>query len=372
MTQAVGTSLPRLSVAMIVRDEAQMLPEFLENIQPLADEICLVDTGSTDDTVALAEAAGCVVSDFCWCDDFSAARNVALKACTGSWVLVLDADERIAETDRLRLRQVLLEPRDRCYRITTRNYTDVTSLNGFTPVTATDPFAKGFPGWFPSEKVRLFPNIKEAAFEGRVHELVHPSLEAQGMSIENSDIPIHHYPLLKDPAFIQQKRESYLALGLKKVQDVPQSAKAYAELGAQYIELGRIDQAVKAYRQAVGLNPENARWLQSLGSTLFLVGQKEAANQALRLAVQRDPDQAEAWRNLGVIAADRRDWSEAIDCFQEAIRTAPMYADTYRYLALVLDQNGQADAALESCREALRLHPENQEAQAFLDYLSGS
>jgi glycosyltransferase involved in cell wall biosynthesis len=63
-----------LSVSMIVRDESEHLAGALENLRQFADEVVVLDTGSTDDTKRLAEAAGAVVRDFQWCDDFAKAR----------------------------------------------------------------------------------------------------------------------------------------------------------------------------------------------------------------------------------------------------------------------------------------------------------
>lgn len=85
----------RVSLVMIVRDEAEMAPGFLESIgAELWDELVVVDTGSKDETAALFEAAGAKVLHHEWHDDFAEARNVGLEAATGDWVLVLDADER--------------------------------------------------------------------------------------------------------------------------------------------------------------------------------------------------------------------------------------------------------------------------------------
>ena len=99
---------PRLSLCMIVRDEAAMLPAFFESVEGLWDELVVVDTGSEDETVALCEAAGAVVTHFTWVDDFSAARNAGLEVARGEWILFLDADERPSPEVRQQIRDVIL------------------------------------------------------------------------------------------------------------------------------------------------------------------------------------------------------------------------------------------------------------------------
>lgn len=84
-----------LSACMIVKDEQQNLPAALDAIRDLVDEIVIYDTGSTDQTVELARAAGAKVVQGHWDDDFARARNSALEHCRGEWVLQVDADELV-------------------------------------------------------------------------------------------------------------------------------------------------------------------------------------------------------------------------------------------------------------------------------------
>ena len=85
--------MQRLSLCMIVRDEEQRLARCLESVRNVVDEIVVVDTGSRDNTRAIAERFGAKVVDFTWCDDFAAARNASMDAASGEWLLFLDADE---------------------------------------------------------------------------------------------------------------------------------------------------------------------------------------------------------------------------------------------------------------------------------------
>lgn len=81
-----------VSVCMIVKNEQDLLPRCLESVK-WADEIVIVDTGSTDNTVEIAKSYTPNVYYFEWVDDFSKARNYALSKCTQEWILSIDADE---------------------------------------------------------------------------------------------------------------------------------------------------------------------------------------------------------------------------------------------------------------------------------------
>ncbi len=88
--------MSRLTLCVIARDEMEMLPDCLASAAGVVDEIVVVDAGSSDRTAEIARAAGAIVVPHVWSDDFAAARNAALPHVTGDWILVLDADERLA------------------------------------------------------------------------------------------------------------------------------------------------------------------------------------------------------------------------------------------------------------------------------------
>lgn len=96
----------KISVSMIVKNEQDMLPKCLKSIQQ-CDEIVVVDTGSTDNTIQIAKDAGAkVYTDYKWADNFSEARNVSKSKCTGDWLLIIDADE-ILETSMPIIRELI-------------------------------------------------------------------------------------------------------------------------------------------------------------------------------------------------------------------------------------------------------------------------
>ncbi len=100
----------RISLCMIVKNEADMLPRFLEAARGAWDELCVVDTGSSDETVPIVRSVGARVQNVPWTDDFSAARNASLRMATGDFILVLDADELVSPALVSEIREVTADP----------------------------------------------------------------------------------------------------------------------------------------------------------------------------------------------------------------------------------------------------------------------
>src|SRR3990172_9025878 len=87
------TEKPTISLCMIVKNEEEHVARCLQSVKDVADEIIVIDTGSTDATVKIARSFGARVSKFKWIDDFSAARNFGLGKATKEWIFIMDADD---------------------------------------------------------------------------------------------------------------------------------------------------------------------------------------------------------------------------------------------------------------------------------------
>ena len=83
----------KISACVIVKNEEKNIGQWLNNMRQIADEIIVVDTGSTDNTLTILEHAGITPYHFTWCNDFAAAKNYAIQQATGDWIVFLDADE---------------------------------------------------------------------------------------------------------------------------------------------------------------------------------------------------------------------------------------------------------------------------------------
>ena len=131
--------------------------------------------------------------DFSWKGDFSEARNFSLSFASGDWILVLDADEVISSEDYAVLRKLVhkKEVKPVAYSFVTRNYVKEMTVTGWTANNGRYREETGS-GWFPAEKVRLFPNDKGIRFENPVHEFVEPSLKQAGIKVKHCIVPVHH------------------------------------------------------------------------------------------------------------------------------------------------------------------------------------
>ncbi len=94
---------------MIVKNEESNIANCLKSAQGIVDEIIIVDTGSTDETIAICETFNAKILNFKWNNSFAEARNFGLKQAKGDWILWLDADEEIDVEDGKKLKKYLSE-----------------------------------------------------------------------------------------------------------------------------------------------------------------------------------------------------------------------------------------------------------------------
>ncbi|MDR7278718.1 glycosyltransferase family 2 protein [Catenuloplanes atrovinosus] len=233
----VATESPLLlSASMIVRDEARGIGAAVDAITPFVDEVVVYDTGSLDDTVAVARAHGARVIEGFWDEHFGDARNRAIAHCTGRWVLWVDADE-IAVGDPAVLRRRLSGPGPAAYRLRQVNE----YANGTQVVV--------FPRLFQRDAVRL---------AGRLHEQVVDRITggpAGGPEI--GDVELRHAGYQFATFVTKDKAERNRRLALRAVEDRVMAADALVNLARAEYSAGNLEASVDAARR--GLDADGRR-----------------------------------------------------------------------------------------------------------------
>ncbi|MFN0242580.1 MAG: glycosyltransferase [Planctomycetota bacterium] len=186
--------MARISLCMIAKNEERFLGGALESVRDAVDEMIVVDTGSNDRTVAIAEEHGARVLHTPWHDDFAAARNVGLAAASGTHVLALDADERLAPSA---ARALASAAADTSIWIGMLPLHDADALDARAEDVIAGRARIGEPVWLP----RFFRRDERLRFRRRVHETIVRDLASwfgrQGERIAAVEAPIVHFGEVK-------------------------------------------------------------------------------------------------------------------------------------------------------------------------------
>jgi glycosyltransferase involved in cell wall biosynthesis len=227
----VSTRVPLLGASLIVKNEQEHLRRCLSSLQGLCDEIVIVDTGSTDNTIAIAREFGVRLLERPWNGDFAAARNFALDAMTSTWVMYIDADEEVVDADVRFIRQAL------------------ESAEG---IAAFGTKLIAHLGWTPYTDFRIWRHKPGIRFRGEIHESTLPDIRARALDdselLANINVTIQHHGYEGD---MTAKHQRNLPLLLAQLADTPRRVNLWNHLGRVYAGLGQADEAERAWREGI-------------------------------------------------------------------------------------------------------------------------
>jgi glycosyltransferase involved in cell wall biosynthesis len=232
---ATPTDRQRVSLCMIVKNEEAHLAACLSSVADLVDEIVVVDTGSADDTAAVAAHFGARVYPFQWVDSFAAARNESLRHAQGDWIFWLDGDERLEGENRLKLKALLSGLKDE---------------NAAYVMSQLSPAAPGSKAAVAVDQVRLFRRLPEARWSYRIHEQILPALRRTGVDLRRSEVVIQHTGH-EDPALRRKKLERDLRLLLIENEERPDDPFTLFNLGSLYREIDRPAEALPLLQRSL-------------------------------------------------------------------------------------------------------------------------
>ncbi|HMK50233.1 MAG TPA: glycosyltransferase, partial [Thermodesulfovibrionales bacterium] len=349
----------KLSLCMIVRNEEKYLAQCLYSVRHVVDEMIIVDTGSTDRTRDIAAVFGARVFEFEWNGDFSEARNVSLSQASGKWILVLDADEVISEQDHELLTKAVCGKHGRlhAYTLTTRNYVKEMTVTGWTANDGRYKEEAGS-GWYPSRKVRLFPNDSRIRFENPVHELVEGSLAAMKAVVKDLGVTVHHYGKLSSGKVLS-KGEDYYEIGKRKLVDDTGDGQSLFELAVQATELKKFEDAVGLWKRFIEFDGktsdvQRARAYLNLGGAYLELGKYKEAIINSQQAINIDPGLSGAVLNYSLAQLCEGSADKVVDVMEDLLLRRPDYPPARVMLSsayCIIGQTGKGVAALKELKQ---------------------
>lgn len=376
-------SIMKLSLCMIVKNEAATLPKCLNSVRKVVDEMVVLDTGSIDRTPNIAQQLGAKVYHFKWCNDFSAARNAALKYVTGDWILVLDADETLTPTIVPQLREAIA--RDEYLLINLVRQEVGAEQSPYSLVS------------------RLFRNHPDIRFDRPYHALVDDSVSA--ILTKEPHWQVGYLPgvaLLhtgyQKSAIAQNNKYAKAATAMSGfLATHPDDPYVCSKLGALYVETGKISQGMELLRRGISVAEENYDILyelhyhlgiaysrlqkspqaishyqaaiklpiypmlklgayNNLGNLLKAAGDFNGAKTAYATTLKIDPTFVFGHYNLAMTFKALGLFTDAIAYYQNAIELNPNYAEAYQNLGVVLLKVGNHQDSLTAFRKAIAIH----------------
>lgn len=313
-----------ISLCMIVRDEEEHLRCCLDSAAGGVDEIIVVDTGSGDATVPIAESYGARVIHFPWQDDFAVARNRSLAEATGDWILVLDADEELPPNTHSMLRGLTLR--------------DDTKAWNFTVETPVTPGANAAVISHPA--LRMFRNRSEHRYDGIVHEQIQPAILKQcpTAAIRYANIGISHRSLQVNTKVARNIRLLQIALAAQ-----PFDPFYNFTLGVSYLATGELKMGRHHFELAHLASDKGSDYLPAL------------------------------YRHYTLCLYEMGELTECLRVLDEGLGYFPAYPDLHFLkgrLFFALGLLAQAKACFQTCTGFQRIGPEYTIMKGVSTYLS--
>ncbi len=299
----------KISQCMIVKNEEHNLQTSLGNLKGIVHEQIVVDTGSTDNTVEVAQALGATVYHFEWIHDFAAAKNFAIEKATGDWIIFLDADEYFSEEDAQKIPKAIeVAQKGKTIGI----MCEIANIDRNHKLIGT------------GQQMRIFRNRKDLRYQGKIHE--HISSKRSDFKHTNVlGLTIWHTGYDAQIAVNLNKGQRNLEMLLKEYADDPDNYMLIHYIGESYIALSRWDEALQLFYKIRDLYPDankNIRYIthtniMDLHSKMNLLPQK--AEIDFEKACKEFSDVPDFYMCMGIVYRNNSEYDKAIVCLEKYI-----------------------------------------------------
>jgi|GEM_PF-2263430 len=345
--------MKKLSVCILVKNEERTIKDCLDSIKDVADEILVVDNGSTDATIQILRTYNCKIIDGSGLllDD---ARKLYIKKAIYDWILIIDADERLEKSHQEELRKIINRTNENVWGIELQSY-QYTGLGNWSEITA----------------LRLVRNKKCIKYnKSAIHASLSPSILDNGGDIIVSDITLHHIDILL-PERTQGKRKRYKEL-LKQTLSNGEMDIDYnmyylykCFLALEYVAEANYYKAEKLYLEAINQPFRFQNFAIALLCQLYIITNQY--NKIGDYVKEEYMDELIITNVLGNYYV-YLDFLKALEYYKEQIEINPRKVSNYINLAFLEYKNGNVSEAINLVEIAFSM---NSYLAKKVIYLSG-
>lgn len=333
----------KISACYIAKNEAENLAKSIKSLKNQVNEIVVVDTGSTDNTIVVARKLGARVYSFPWQDDFSKARNFALSKAKGDWLVLLDADEYFTAKTAGNIRQVIRQAQQAdALLIQMVNY-DVDKAE------IQDYFYQ----------LRIVRNQQGLHYEGKIHEELKLS---DGKSMKFLRIPPEMLEIYHTGYASSVSRQK-LERNLKLLQQAVDNGQSEADLARYfcdcYLGLGDMEKCtyygwldVKKGRQSVNFGSRCHRVLMA-----YYGGRNDGESiskrrQLAEISVEQYPEVPDFWAEYSECLYQAGEYDRAIAAMEKALQLMQDYRSMEPSMLVEEHMTPQLEGRLQVFRQA--------------------
>jgi len=319
---------PRISAALIVKNEENMLADCIESFREAVDEIVIVDTGSSDKTVEIAKEYQVNLYHHEWKDDFSEARNFSISKTTGEWVLIIDADERIAREDIPKIRASKWQ--DKYDAVCFAVYSSLPGHLGDAN------FGKHY-------SPRLFKKSPDIYYYGIVHNILNiPD------KLAVSEIKLYHLGYDLDREKMKKKFERSIILLLKQVEENPDDAFVQMNIAQMYLSRNHFDEAEPHTKKVIDLLENNPGFqehlllmgIYQLSLIYFLRNDYETCEKYCLLALEKKDNYIDPMLNLGMCYFKTGEYDKSVEILEKFLECRKKLIEKEEFNLLILNKLG--------------------------------
>lgn len=333
----------KISACYIVKNEAKNLAKSIKSLKSQVNEIVVVDTGSTDNTIAVARKLGAKVYSFPWQDDFSKARNFALSKAKGDWLVLLDADEYFTAKTAGNIRQVIRQAQQADGLLIQMVNYDVDKAE------VQDYFYQ----------LRIVRNQQGLHYEGKIHEelMLSDGKSMKFRRVSPETLEIYHTGYSN--SVTRQKVERNLSILQQAVADGQSEAELARYFCDCYLGLGDMEKCtyygwldVKKGRRLVNFGSRCHRVLMAYYAGLSDADSISKRRQLAEISTEQYPEVPDFWAEYSECLYQAEEYDKAIAAMEKALELMQDYHGMEPSMLVEGHMAPQLEARLQVFRQA--------------------